>query len=114
MGCLERQIRVEGSVVKVSSEISDAYFANRPRESQIGAWASNQSSAIENRAELEERVAHFEEKFKGLEVPRPENWGGYLLSPNRVEFWQGRPNRLHDRILYQLIDGEWSIDRLSP
>lgn len=98
-GCNEQQVRIEGKVEKVPSEISDDYFASRPRVSQIGAWASEQSTEIENRQTLEDRVAHFEAKFPS-KVPRPPHWGGYLIKPAYFEFWQGRLGRLHDRICY--------------
>ena len=112
---LERQIRIEGKTEKLNPETSDAYFWSRPRGSQIGAWVSNQSETITSRDFLEERLAHFEEKFKETEViPRPEHWGGYLLQPESIEFWQGRPSRLHDRLLYQKTENSWKIGRLSP
>lgn len=113
-GELERQIRVEGEAEKVTNEVSDAYFNNRPRESQIGAWASNQSSSINDRKELEERVSFFTNKFKGVDVPRPPHWGGYLVRPTMVEFWQGRPSRLHDRIVYTKVQSDWRLNRLAP
>lgn len=112
---LERQVRIEGVIEKVSDENSDAYFHSRPRGSQIGAWVSNQSMIIENREVLEEREKHLIEKFGDAPIPRPPHWGGYRLIPNYIEFWQGRPSRLHDRIAYTLLEnGEWKIDRLSP
>lgn len=112
---LERQVRIEGIIEKVSDENSDAYFHSRPRGSQIGAWVSNQSMVIENREVLEEREKHLIEKFGEEPIPRPPHWGGYRLIPNYIEFWQGRPSRLHDRIAYTLLEnGEWKIDRLSP
>lgn len=112
---LERQVRIEGVIEKVSDENSDAYFHSRPRGSQIGAWVSNQSMVIENREVLEEREKHLIEKFGDAPIPRPPHWGGYRLIPNYIEFWQGRPSRLHDRIAYTLLEnGEWKIDRLSP
>ena len=112
---LERQIRIEGKTEKLSPETSDAYFWSRPRGSQIGAWVSNQSETIASRHSLEERQAHFEEKFKGTEViPRPDHWGGFLLKPESIEFWQGRPSRLHDRLLYKKTGDNWKIGRLSP
>ena len=113
-GELERQIRVEGEVVKVSAETSDTYFSKRPRESQIGAWASSQSEELDNRKQLEDKVAHYTEKFKDVDVPRPENWGGYIVQPTKIEFWQGRPNRLHDRIVYTKDGNDWKQSRLSP
>lgn len=111
---LERQVRIEGSVEKLSPVESDEYFQQRPRESQLGAWASKQSSKIESRGVLEERFREVQKRFEGEKIPTPEFWGGYLLRPNRVEFWQGRKGRLHDRICYKKIDGNWDIFRLSP
>ncbi len=113
-GELERQIRIEGEVKKVNNEDSDTYFAQRPRESQIGAWASNQSEELNDRMQLEEKVTHYTEKFKGVDVPRPEHWGGYIVVPTKIEFWQGRPNRLHDRIVFTKSDDDWKRSRLSP
>lgn len=112
---LERQVRIEGLIEKVSDEDSDTYFHSRPRGSQIGAWVSNQSMVIEHREILEEREKHLIKKFGDQPIPRPPHWGGYRLVPNYIEFWQGRPSRLHDRIAYTLLaNGEWKIDRLSP
>ena len=111
---LERQIRIEGTVKKVSEELSDKYFAARPRESQLGAWASNQSETIKNRAELEENLKQFTEKFKGVDVPRPPHWGGYIVEPIKFEFWQGRPSRLHDRLVYTKSKSNWVISRVAP
>lgn len=112
---IERQVRIEGLIEKVSDEDSDAYFHSRPRGSQIGAWVSNQSMVIEHREILEEREKHLIEKFGNEPIPRPPHWGGYRLVPNYIEFWQGRPSRLHDRIAYTLLEnGDWKIDRLSP
>lgn len=113
---LERQVRIEGRVEKVAPEVSDAYFHSRPKGSQIGAWASPQSQPIESREALEQRDKQYQEQFTAQElVPRPEHWGGYRLVPDQIEFWQGRPNRLHDRILYALQEnGAWSISRLAP
>lgn len=114
-GELERQIRIEGEVKKVTKEVSDSYFAKRPRESKIGAWASNQSETIKNRMTLEDRVKFYTDKFNGLDIPRPEHWGGYIVKPKKIEFWQGRSSRLHDRIVYFGTDGDnWSLSRLSP
>jgi pyridoxamine 5'-phosphate oxidase len=111
---LERQVRIEGSVERTSAEQSDAYFASRPLGSRIGAWASEQSREVADRAELEAREKAFGERF-GENPPRPPHWGGYRLLPERIEFWQGRPSRLHDRILYtRESDGNWRISRLSP
>ena len=112
---LERQVRVEGSVSRVSARESDEYFRTRPRESQIGALASPQSEVIENREVLERRFRELEESYRDREVDRPEHWGGYRLKPARIEFWKGRRGRLHDRIVYDLQpDGSWSIKRLAP
>ncbi|CAM3226234.1 pyridoxamine 5'-phosphate oxidase [Rhodothermus bifroesti] len=111
---LERQVRVEGRVEKVSAEESDAYFQTRPRESQLGAWASPQSQVIPDRATLEHRVAELMARFNGQEVPRPPYWGGFRLIPEVIEFWQGRPGRLHDRIRYRRTPQGWVKDRLAP
>jgi len=113
-GELERQIRIQGHVKKVSNVQSDSYFSKRPRASQIGAWASNQSNEISSREELEQKVKEFEQKFSGIDVPRPPHWGGYIISPSSFEFWQGRPSRLHDRFLYSKEGDLWKIKRLSP
>lgn len=111
---LERQIQINGTVEKVAPKLSDEYFASRPRESQIGAWASSQSSEIEYYEILEERVEFFTKKFKGVEVPRPPHWGGYVIKPSVFEFWQGRPSRLHKRFKYELLNGIWKIKMLAP
>lgn len=112
---LERQVRIEGFVEKVSAEESDAYFLSRPAGSRIGAWASPQSSVISNRTVVEEKVEALTAKFSDGNIPRPPHWGGYIVKPYRVEFWQGRPNRLHDRICYLLSeDGKWTKERLAP
>ncbi len=113
---LERQVRVEGSVERVPAEASDNYFHSRPRGSQIGAWSSPQSQPIQGREILENLVQEYSSKFNNLEViPRPEHWGGYVVKPERIEFWQGRQNRLHDRLLYELeSSGNWHIQRLAP
>jgi len=111
---LERQVRIEGKVEKTSAAESDAYFASRPPGSRIGAWASAQSEVIASRAALEARERECREKY-GENPPRPPHWGGYRLAPDRIEFWQGRPSRLHDRIRYTRAGGsDWRIDRLSP
>ena len=111
---LERQIRIEGDVAKLSSEGSDAYFNSRPVGSRIGAWASPQSIVIPNRHVLEDNVEKYVEQFKEG-IPRPPHWGGYVVKPVKIEFWQGRSNRLHDRILYTLQqDNTWRIERLAP
>ncbi|WP_420155198.1 pyridoxamine 5'-phosphate oxidase [Siphonobacter sp.] len=112
---LERQVRVEGIVEKVSPEESDAYFAVRPRGSQIGAWASPQSNIIDSRAILEAREQKMMDRFANQPIPRPPHWGGYRLLPRRLEFWQGRASRLHDRIQYEWTEDErWAIERLAP
>lgn len=112
---LERQVRLDGVLKKLPAEESDAYFSSRPRESQIGAWASPQSERVNDTGFLNKRYQEFEEKFDGREVPRPPHWGGYILIPHRIEFWQGRPGRMHDRFVYQLEKGgNWDIFRLAP
>jgi pyridoxamine 5'-phosphate oxidase len=112
---LERQVRVDGKVERTSTEESAQYFQTRPRESQIGAWASPQSSVIAGREVLEQRVQELEDYYRDREIECPEHWGGYRLHPDRIEFWKGRLGRLHDRILYELLsDGTWSIKRLAP
>lgn len=111
---LERQIRIEGRVEKVGADASDAYFNSRPRGSQIGAWVSQQSHVVASRDALENRQRELETQFDGQPVPRPPHWGGFRVVPDALEFWQGRPSRLHDRIRYRLQDGNWIIERLSP
>lgn len=111
---LERQVRIEGIIEKTPRKESIAYFKTRPRGSQIGAWASPQSSAISDRAVLEDAVEAFEKKFKGKEVPCPEHWGGFRLIPYRIEFWQGRQYRLHDRFVYVKKGSRWALVRLAP
>ncbi|MFT4525893.1 MAG: pyridoxamine 5'-phosphate oxidase [Granulosicoccus sp.] len=111
---LERQIRVEGTAVKASTELSDAYWAARPRESQISACLSEQSKEVESRAALEARKADIITQFEGQDIPRPTNWGGYTVIPQRVEFWQGRPSRLHDRLVFVKEDDNWNVVRLNP
>jgi pyridoxamine 5'-phosphate oxidase len=112
---LDRQVRVEGAVKRVPSAQSDEYFQTRPRESQIGALASPQSEVIESREVLEEKYAEFDELYRNRRVERPSHWGGYILKPERIEFWQNRASRLHDRILYTRgSSGSWSIQRLAP
>ena len=111
---LERQIRIEGRVERVSAEESDAYFGSRPRGSQIGAWVSHQSEVIPNRDVLEKRQLELEARFANQPIPRPPHWGGLRVVPDAVEFWQGRPSRLHDRIRYRKAGEEWVIERLSP
>ena len=111
---LQRQIRVEGEVVKIDEEDSDAYFQSRPYGSRLGAWISEQSQTIVDRIALEKRQIEFEKKFEDGNVPRPDHWGGYRLAPNKFEFWQGRSNRLHDRLLYQMKQDSWTRVRLAP
>lgn len=112
---LERQVRIEGSVEWVSDEEADSYFKTRPRGSQLGAWASNQSRIISGREVLDRRMDELEVKYRNQEIPRPPYWTGYRLRPVSIEFWQGRPNRLHDRLRYRLVgDRKWVIERLAP
>jgi pyridoxamine 5'-phosphate oxidase len=111
---LERQVRLSGPVTRVERAETEAYFAARPRGSQLGAWASPQSMVVPSRAALEDAVREIEERFAGGEVPAPPNWGGYRLAPDVVEFWQGRADRLHDRIRYRLDGDAWVIERLAP
>jgi len=112
---LERQVRVEGSVSRVTAAESDEYFQTRPRESQIGALASPQSEVISGRDVLQQRSRELEEFYRDREIERPAYWGGYRLQPERIEFWKGRPGRLHDRLLYEpQADGSWTIKRLAP
>lgn len=112
---LERQIRIEGAASRIDEKRSEKYFHSRPRGSQVGAWASPQSSVISDRSLLEERAKQIEAKYKDEEVlPKPNQWGGYEIDPLMIEFWQGRPSRLHDRILFTKDDGVWKINRLAP
>lgn len=111
---LERQVIASGRVTKVSDVESDSYFASRPRESQLGAWTSDQSQPIASRAALMARFEAAQARFAEGEVPRPSHWGGYRLVPDRIEFWQGGEHRLHDRFVYTLDEGHWVIDRLQP
>lgn len=111
---LERQLRVEGVVEKISEKDSDSYFEIRPPKSKLGAWASPQSQVIPNREYLERLLVDFEGRFSGKEITRPGNWGGYIVKPYLIEFWQGRKSRLHDRIQYTLEENEWKIERLAP
>jgi pyridoxamine 5'-phosphate oxidase len=113
---LDRQVRVEGAAVKVTAEESDGYFATRPRGNQLGAWASNQSQVLLcGRGDLEGRFAELEKNYREQQVPRPPHWGGYRVIPTWIEFWQGRPDRLHDRFVYRLREAkDWIIERLSP
>lgn len=112
---LQRQIRIEGRIEKISAKESDDYYASRDRLSRIGAWASPQSSAIDDRSELETLVNEVNSRFEGQEeIPRPDHWGGYRVEPDYLEFWQGRSSRLHDRITYKKEAGSWSIERIAP
>jgi len=112
---LERQVRISGSVERTSREDSAAYFHSRPSGSRLGAWASKQSEVIDSRRILDARLAQMAERFEGGEIPLPPHWGGYRVKPEQMEFWQGRPNRLHDRFRYtRRADGAWQIDRLAP
>ena len=111
---IHRQVRIRGTVVKLSSQISDAYFAKRPRESQLAAWASQQSEKLSGRNELMNRYEFYAEKFLGEKVPRPNHWGGYLVKPTYFEFWQGQTNRLHDRIAYVKKKNGWQRFRINP
>lgn len=112
---LERQIRIEGSALRVEEKKSIEYFQSRPRGSQVGAWSSPQSTRIESREILEERAKKIEEKFEGLSVlPKPHQWGGFEIDPTMFEFWQGRPSRLHDRIQFVKVDDVWKVRRLAP
>ena len=112
---LDRQVRAEGAIVKVTEEESDAYWVTRPRGSQLGAWASDQTKIILGRGALEERFRELETTYRGIAVPRPPHWGGYRVIPNIIEFWQGRSDRLHDRFVYRLRESkDWVIERVSP
>lgn len=111
---LERQIRIEGIIEKVSHDVSDAYFNDRPKSSQIGAHASLQSQPLESREHLENKVQSLSNQYQDQVVPRPSNWGGYIIVPHHFEFWQGRPSRLHDRITYNKEEDNWKLGRLNP
>lgn len=111
---LERQIRITGTVEKISAAESDAYFTSRPAGSRIGAWASPQSSVIASRMVIEEKSKELEQQYADKNIPRPPHWGGYIVKPQQIEFWQGRPSRLHDRIQYSLQKDRWVIERLAP
>ncbi len=112
---LERQVNISGRTDKCNEQFCDEYFATRPRESQLGAWASPQGEVIENREVLIKNFEFYAKKFEGKDVPRPPHWGSYYLTPEKIEFWQGRTGRMHDRIIYLLQkDGSWKISRLAP
>lgn len=111
---LERQIIIKADLERIAENLSDGYFHSRPKGSQLGAVVSPQSQIIPNREFLEEKLVELEKEYENTEVPRPENWGGYIAKPYEIEFWQGRPNRLHDRIIYSLEDLDWKISRLAP
>ena len=112
---LERQVRIEGEIKKISDRESDEYFSQRPFESRIGAWSSPQSEVIKNREVLEKNVSDYTSRFESQNIPRPPDWGGYIVKPNLVEFWQGRPGRLHDRLQYTINKkATWKIERLAP
>ena len=111
---LERQIRIEGEIKKVEKEVSDAYFNSRSRLSQLGAHASNQSQIIENYEELTDKLNSFDEKYKDTDIPRPDHWGGFIVIPSSIEFWQGHDGRLHDRLKFEKENNNWVIKRLSP
>lgn len=112
---LEQQIIIKGRAEKLAENLSDGYFESRPDGSKLGAWASDQSNVVASREELDEKLASFEKKFEDKEIPRPKHWGGFLVKPISIEFWQGRPNRMHDRIRYTLQkDFSWKLERLAP
>lgn len=112
---LEQQIIIKGKAEKIAENLSDGYFESRPDGSKLGAWASDQSEVVNSRQDLEDRLKTYEQKFEGKEIPRPAHWGGFIVKPISIEFWQGRPNRLHDRIRYQLLeDFSWKMERLAP
>ena len=111
---LERQIRIEGEIKKVEKEVSDAYFNSRSRLSQLGAHASNQSQIIENYEELTNKLNSFDEQYKDTDIPRPDHWGGFIVIPSSIEFWQGHDGRLHDRLKFEKENNNWAIKRLSP
>lgn len=112
---LEQQIIIKGEAEKIAENLSDGYFESRPDGSKLGAWASNQSEVVASREQLDQQLKSFEEKFRNQEIPRPKNWGGFIVKPLSMEFWQGRPNRMHDRIRYSLQkDFNWKMERLSP
>jgi len=112
---IERQVIIKGKAEKIAENLSDGYFESRPNGSKLGAWASDQSDVVSSRQFLDDRLASFEKKYENKEIPRPAHWGGYIVKPVSIEFWQGRPNRLHDRIRYSLQENfDWKIERLAP
>jgi pyridoxamine 5'-phosphate oxidase len=112
---IERQVIIKGKAEKIPENLSDGYFESRPDGSKLGAWASDQSEVVPSRKYLDERLKYFENKFKGKEIERPKHWGGFIVKPETIEFWQGRPNRMHDRIIFSLQENfDWKIDRLAP
>lgn len=112
---LEQQIIIKGRAEKIAENLSDGYFESRPDGSKLGAWASNQSEVVESREELDEKLKTYQQKFDGKEITRPPHWGGFIVKPVSIEFWQGRPNRMHDRIRYSLLeDFSWKLERLAP
>jgi pyridoxamine 5'-phosphate oxidase len=111
---LERQVRIEGSIEKISTAQSLKYFLSRPKESQIGAWVSNQSQVVDSKSVLKAKFENLKEKFLNKQVPLPDFWGGYIIKPEKIEFWQGGKNRLHDRFLYTKVESSWKIERLCP
>ena len=112
---LEQQIIIKGKAEKQAENLSDDYFKSRPDGSKLGAWASNQSSVVNSREELDKQLKNYQQEFKSKEIERPPHWGGFLVKPVSIEFWQGRPNRMHDRILYTLLeDFSWKTERLEP
>lgn len=112
---LEQQIIIKGKAEKIAENLSDGYFESRPDGSKLGAWASDQSAVVDSREELENQLKTYQQQFEGKEIPRPDHWGGFIVKPVSIEFWQGRPNRLHDRIRYSLLeDFSWKMERLAP
>jgi len=112
---IERQVIIKGKAEKIAENLSDGYFESRPNGSKLGAWASDQSDVVSSRQFLDDRLASFEKKYENKEIPRPAHWGGYIVKPVSIEFWQGRPNRMHDRIRYTLQENfDWKIERLAP